>query len=68
VTLVDTHVVVWLAFHQDQLSRKARIAIDHARKNVAGLAVMRSVKGSATRNHIKLSLAAISAHIFKITR
>lgn len=29
--LVDTHVVVWLAFYPGQLSRKARTAIDEAR-------------------------------------
>ena len=37
--LVDTHVVVWLAFEQSQLSRKARAAIDDARKNGDGLAI-----------------------------
>ncbi len=37
--LVDTHVVAWLAFDQDQLSRKARAAIDHARKKGEGLAI-----------------------------
>ena len=37
--LVDTHVVVWLAFDQHQISRKARIAIDNARKNAEGLAI-----------------------------
>ncbi len=37
--LVDTHVVVWLAFDQGQLSRKARAAIDDARKSAAGLAI-----------------------------
>ncbi len=37
--LVDTHVVVWLAFTQDRLSRKARAAIDHARQNGGGLAI-----------------------------
>ena len=39
VILVDTHVVVWLAFDQDQISRKARTAIDEARKNADGLAI-----------------------------
>jgi PIN domain nuclease of toxin-antitoxin system len=39
VILVDTHVVVWLAFDQDQISRKARAAIDSARKSGDGLAV-----------------------------
>ena len=37
--LVDTHVVVWLAFDQDRISQKARVAIDDARKNAAGLAI-----------------------------
>ena len=37
--LVDTHVVVWLAFNQDQISKKARVAIDDARKNADGLAI-----------------------------
>lgn len=37
--LVDTHVVVWLAFDQDQISRKARTAIDDARKDADGLAI-----------------------------
>jgi len=39
VILVDTHVVVWLAFDQDQISRKARTAVDDARKNGDGLAI-----------------------------
>ena len=37
--LVDTHVVVWLAFDQKQISRKARTAIDDARKDSDGLAI-----------------------------
>lgn len=37
--LVDTHVVVWLAFDQDKISKKAKIAIDEARKNAEGLAI-----------------------------
>jgi PIN domain nuclease of toxin-antitoxin system len=39
VILVDTHVVVWLAFEQSQLSKKARAAIDHQRKYGDGLAI-----------------------------
>jgi PIN domain nuclease of toxin-antitoxin system len=39
VILVDTHVVAWLAFHQDQLSKKAREVIDEARKSKGGLAI-----------------------------
>ena len=37
--LVDTHIVVWLAFDQTQLSKRARIAIDDARKQGDGLAI-----------------------------
>lgn len=37
--LVDTHVVAWLALDPGQLSRKARAAIDDARKNGDGLAI-----------------------------
>lgn len=37
--LVDTHVVVWLAFDQAQISKTARVAIDEARNLRDGLAV-----------------------------
>jgi PIN domain nuclease of toxin-antitoxin system len=37
--LVDTHVVVWLAFDQSQISSKARGAIDEARGLGDGLAI-----------------------------
>jgi PIN domain nuclease of toxin-antitoxin system len=39
VILLDAHVVVWLAFDQEQISKKARNAIDDARKNADGLAI-----------------------------
>jgi PIN domain nuclease of toxin-antitoxin system len=39
VILVDTHVVVWLAFDQAQLSKNARAAINDARQNGEGLAI-----------------------------
>jgi PIN domain nuclease of toxin-antitoxin system len=39
VIIVDTHVVVWLAFEPGRLSRKARAAIDRARRNGDGLAI-----------------------------
>jgi PIN domain nuclease of toxin-antitoxin system len=39
VILLDTHVVVWLAFDSSRLSRKAKAAIDKARKNGDGLAI-----------------------------
>ncbi len=60
--LVDTHVVVWLAFDQDQLSRKARTAIDDARRNAAGLAISDitllelSTLASKGRIHLDISL------------
>ena len=37
--LVDTHVVVWLAFNQTQISSKARAAIEEARALRDGLAI-----------------------------
>ena len=37
--LLDTHAVVWLAFDQAQLSKKARTAIDDARQNGGGLGI-----------------------------
>ena len=37
--LADTHVVVWLAFDQKQISTRAKAAIDDARKNADGLAI-----------------------------
>ena len=39
VILVDTHVVLWLAFEQHRLSKKARAAIDDARRKGEGLAI-----------------------------
>jgi PIN domain nuclease of toxin-antitoxin system len=39
VILVDTHIVLWLAFEQNRLSKKARAAIDDARQNGEGLAI-----------------------------
>jgi len=39
VILVDTHVVVWLAFDQAQLSKNARAAINEARQKGEGLAI-----------------------------
>lgn len=37
--LVDTHIVAWLAFDQARLSKKAKAAIETARKNAEGLAI-----------------------------
>jgi PIN domain nuclease of toxin-antitoxin system len=39
VILVDTHIVVWLAFDPDQISKRAKSAINDARQNADGLAI-----------------------------
>jgi len=39
VIFVDTHVVIWLAFDQKQLSKRARAAIDDARRKGDGLPI-----------------------------
>lgn len=58
--LVDTHVVVWLAFDQDQLSPKARAAINHARKQADGLAIsditLLELAMLATKGRIRLDI------------
>ena len=59
--LVDTHVVVWLAFDQTQISRKARTAIDDARKNADGLAIsditLLELATLATKGRIRLDIS-----------
>ena len=37
--LVDTHIVVWLAFAPQRISKKAKQAIEDARRNADGLAI-----------------------------
>lgn len=37
--LLDTHVVVWLAFDPELISQKAKAAIDRARKSANALAI-----------------------------
>lgn len=37
--LLDTHVVVWLAFDKARLSSKAKLAIDDARRQGKGVAI-----------------------------
>jgi PIN domain nuclease of toxin-antitoxin system len=39
VILLDTHVVIWLAFDQERISKHARHAIDEARQQGRGLAI-----------------------------
>jgi PIN domain nuclease of toxin-antitoxin system len=59
--LVDTHVVVWLAFDQTQISNKARAAIDEARNLRDGLAVsditLWEVGTLASRGRIHLGIS-----------
>jgi PIN domain nuclease of toxin-antitoxin system len=61
VILVDTHVVAWLAFDQDRISRKARTAIDDARKNADGLAIsditLLELATLATKGRIHLDIS-----------
>jgi PIN domain nuclease of toxin-antitoxin system len=61
VILLDTHVVVWLAFDQDRISRKARAAIDDARKNADGLAIsditLLELATLATKGRIRLDIS-----------
>jgi PIN domain nuclease of toxin-antitoxin system len=61
VILVDSHVVVWLAFDQDQISKKARTAIDDARKNGNGLAIsditLLELATLATKGRIRLDIS-----------
>ena len=59
--LVDTHVVVWLAFDQGQLSKKARAAIDDARRNGDGLAIsditLLELATLASKGRIRLNIS-----------
>jgi PIN domain nuclease of toxin-antitoxin system len=61
VILVDTHVVVWLAFDQAQLSQKARAAIDDARRNRDGLAIsditLLELATLASKGRIRLNIS-----------
>jgi PIN domain nuclease of toxin-antitoxin system len=59
--LVDTHVVVWLAFDQAKISSKARTAIDEARDIGDGLAIsdmtLWEVGTLASRGRIDLAIS-----------
>ncbi len=59
--LVDTHVVVWLAFDQSQISSKARAAIDEARDLGDGLAIsdftLLEVATLASRGRVHLGIS-----------
>ena len=59
--LLDTHVVVWLAFDETRLSKKARSAIDDALKNGSGLAIsditLLELAVLANKERIRLNLS-----------
>ena len=59
--LVDTHVVVWLALDQTQLSKNARAAIDDARRNGDGLAIsditLLELATLASKGRIRLNIS-----------
>jgi len=66
VILVDTHVVVWLAFDQNQLSKNARAAINEARQNGEGLAIFDITLLELTskgRIHLDISLESFLREI-----
>ncbi len=59
--LLDTHVVVWLAFDETRLSKRARSAIDDALKNGSGLAIsdvtLLELAVLANKERIRLNLS-----------
>lgn len=67
--LVDTHVVLWLAFDPGKLSTRARSAIDDARRNADGLAVSDitllelSTLSSKGRIHLGISLESFLGEV-----
>jgi PIN domain nuclease of toxin-antitoxin system len=61
VILVDTHIVAWLAFDQERISKKARIAINEARRNADGLAIsditLLELAALAAKGRIRLNIS-----------
>jgi PIN domain nuclease of toxin-antitoxin system len=61
VILLDTHVVVWLAFDSSRLSRPARRAIDQARERKDGLAIsditLLELAALASKRRIRLDVS-----------
>jgi PIN domain nuclease of toxin-antitoxin system len=61
VILVDTHVVVWLAFDPTRLSKRARTAIDKAREDGDGLAIsditLLELTALASKGRIRLDIS-----------
>jgi PIN domain nuclease of toxin-antitoxin system len=69
VILVDTHVVVWLALDQSRISKRARVAIDEARKTGEGLAICNITLLELTslfrkkRIHIEISIESFLTEV-----
>jgi PIN domain nuclease of toxin-antitoxin system len=61
VIILDTHVVIWLAFDQDQLSGKAKTEINNARRNATGLAIsditLLELATTASKKRIHLNIS-----------
>lgn len=62
--LVDTHIVVWLAFDPKRLSKRAVNAIDDARENGEGLAIsalsLYELAAIAARGRVQLDISTES--------
>ena len=63
--LVDTHVVVWLAFDEARISKQARSAIEKVRQNGEGLAIsdisLFELARIFNRERIRLAISVESA-------
>jgi PIN domain nuclease of toxin-antitoxin system len=63
--LVDTHVVVWLAFDEARISKQARSAIEKMRQNGEGLAIsdisLFELARIFNRERIRLAISVESA-------
>ena len=59
--LLDTHVVVWVAFDPEKLSRRARAAIDRSRSRGEGVAIadisLLELAALAVRGRIQLTIS-----------
>jgi PIN domain nuclease of toxin-antitoxin system len=62
--LLDTHIVVWLAFDEAQLSKNARAAINDARQSGEGLAIsdisLLELATLASKRRIRLDISVES--------
>jgi len=61
VILLDTHVVLWLAFAPEKISKPAKAAIDAARRTAEGLAIsgisLLELATLARKRRIRLSIS-----------